>query len=267
MAALMSGRLADGALGAASGLFRAVLDLVLPPRCLSCGIPVTEPGTLCGSCWTALTFISAPNCAACGVPFVFEVPDETLCGQCQRRRPRYDRARAVLRYDSASRDLVIAFKHGDRTDSAPTFAAWLHRAAGDLLDGGPVLVPVPLHPARLRARRYNQSALMTAGLARISGLDWSADGLVRTRRTRSQGRLGRDERRRNVGGAFALTERGRDTVAGRAVVLIDDVLTTGATVEACARPLLAGGAASVVVLTLARVTSVGATAARGEIIA
>ena len=247
------------------GLGKAALDMVLPPRCLSCGIPVAEIGTLCGHCWTGLTFISAPRCLICGVPFVYEVPEETLCGQCRRRPPGYDRARAVLRYDAASRGLVIAFKHADRTDAAPTFAAWLHHAAGDMLDGGPLLMPVPLHPARLRARRYNQSALMAARLARIARLDWSADGLVRTRPTRSQGRLGADERRRNVGGAFALSAAGRAAVAGRRVVLIDDVLTTGATVEACARPLRAGGAEAVDVLTLTRVSSQGAIDARREI--
>ncbi len=246
------------------GLGKAALDMVLPPRCLSCGAPVAETGTLCGQCWAGLTFISAPRCLICGIPFVYELPDETLCGQCQRRPPRYDRARAVLRYDVASRGLVIAFKHADRTDAAPTFAAWLQRAAGDILDDGPLLMPVPLHPARLRARRYNQSALLAARLARIAGLDWSADGLVRTRRTRSQGRLGADERRRNVRGAFALSGAGRAAAAGRRVVLIDDVLTTGATVEACARPLRAGGAEAVDVLTLTRVTALGATDAMGE---
>lgn len=248
-------------------LGKAALDMVLPPRCLSCGLPVTEIGTLCGPCWKGLTFLSAPCCLTCGIPFVYEVPEETLCGQCQRRPPRYDRARAVLRYDAASRRLVIAFKYADRTDAAPVFAAWLHRAADGMLDGRPLLMPVPLHRARLRARRYNQAALMTARLARIAQLDWSADGLVRTRRTRSQGRLGADERRRNVGGAFALSAAGRAAVPGRRVVLIDDVLTTGATVEACARPLRAGGAQAVDVLTLTRVATQGAIDAGREMAA
>ena len=190
----------------ARGLGRATLDLVLPPRCLSCGIPVAELGT--------------------------------LCGQCQPRPPRYDRARAVLFYDAALRDLAIDFKHGDRTDSTPTFGSWLH-------------------PAWLRVRRFNQSALMAAGLAKIAGLEWTADGLDRTRRTRSQGRRGGDERRRNVRGAFALTERDRSQVAGCKMVVIDDVLTTGATVADFAHPLQAGGADTVDVLTLARVNSPG----------
>ncbi len=234
---------------------RALIDLILPPRCLSCGIPVTDPGTLCGTCWPALTFIGTPFCATCGVPFAFEVPGETTCADCLRRPPRYDRARSVLRYDDASRDLVLAFKHGDRTDSAPLFGRWLANAAGDLLDGAPLLVPVPLHPSRLFARRYNQSALLCASLARIAGLEWSADGLARRRRTRSQGRLSPTERRRNVGGAFAVSPSGRETVAGRRAVLVDDVLTTGATAEACARALRRAGADSVDVLTLARVTT------------
>ncbi len=234
---------------------RALIDLILPPRCLSCGIPVSDQGTLCGVCWPALTFIGAPLCATCGVPFAFEVPGETVCADCLRNPPRYDRARSVLRYDDASRDLVLAFKHGDRTDSAPPFGRWLANAAGELLDGAPLLVPVPLHPSRLFARRYNQSALLCASLARTAGLEWSADGLARTRRTRSQGPLSPAERRRNVGGAFAVTPSGGKVVAGRRVVLVDDVLTTGATAEACARALLRAGADGVDVLTLARVAT------------
>ncbi len=252
----------SGAAGVPAAAVRTLIDLILPPRCLACGIPVIDPETLCAGCWQELTFISAPFCAVCGDPFVYAAPDDTVCADCLRRPPRYDRARSALRYDEASRDLVLAFKHGDRTDSAPAFARWLANAAGGLLDGAPLLVPVPLHRTRLFARRYNQSALLTARLARITGRDWLAVGLARHRRTRSQGRLGPAERRRNVGRAFAVTASGRAAIAGRRVVLVDDVLTTGATVEACAGALRRAGARGVDVLTLARVATAGG-ASRG----
>lgn len=138
----------------------AVLDAVLPARCLGCGIGVDRQGTLCHSCWGGLTFITAPQCAICGHPFEHELGTGALCGACMRQRPRFDRARAVLRYDDASRPLILRFKHGDRTDAAPAFGRWLARAGDELLAQADVLAPVPLHWTRLFARRFNQAALL-----------------------------------------------------------------------------------------------------------
>ena len=230
---------------------RLVLDALLPPRCLGCGTLVEEPGTLCGRCWRGIDFLAPPCCAACGHPFEYALPDTTLCAACMWRRPAYDRARAVFRYDAASRGLVLGFKHGDRTYAAPAFARWLARAGAVPLRDTAVIVPVPLHRWRLFRRRYNQSALLAQALGRLTGIEVAPDMLVRRRNTRSQARLDPPARRRNVQGAFAL--RPAADVDGRRVLLIDDVLTTGATVEACARSLRRGGAAAVDVLTLARV--------------
>ncbi|MGH6953674.1 MAG: ComF family protein, partial [Alphaproteobacteria bacterium] len=194
------------------------LRALLPPQCMRCGELVDSPGTLCGACWSALSFLGPPQCQACGYPFEFDsgarIPDDTLCGQCLGRRPIYGRARAVLRYDDSSRPLVLAFKHGDRTDAAPAFGRMLVRAGAEILAGADLVVPVPLHWTRLFRRRYNQAALLAHAVARASGVPAGPDLLVRVRRTPSQGRLAPPERRRNVRGAFAVRRGGRTLVEG-----------------------------------------------------
>ncbi|WP_431855751.1 ComF family protein [Azospirillum sp.] len=229
----------------------AALDALLPPRCLSCGGAVDRQGGLCGPCWSTLTFIAPPACACCGLPFEYAVEGETLCGACIASPPPFARARSVLVYDDASRPLLLGFKHGDRTHAAKPFGVWLARAGAELLADADLLAPVPLHRWRLFLRRYNQAALLAREAGRTSGVAVVPDLLVRRRRTRSQGGLDRTGRQRNVAGAFALRRPG--SVEGKRVVLVDDVLTTGATVGECARVLRRAGAAQVDVLTLARV--------------
>jgi len=218
---------------------RAVVDGVLPPRCLACGETIEEPDALCGRCWGGITFFTAPWCVVCGLPFAHPMGADALCGACARQQPSWDRARAVFRYDKNSRRLVLGMKHGDRT----------HLAGADLL------VPVPLHWARLFQRRYNQAALLAQAVRSAGGPPVAADWLARRRRTPAQGHLGPAARERNVRGAFAM--RAGRSVAGKRVVIIDDVMTTGATVEECARVLKRAGAVSVGVLTLARALRIG----------
>lgn len=236
-------------------LMRRVLDAVLPPLCLSCGVVVAEPGSLCPQCWGGMGFLSAPLCHACGHPFDVDPggAGDMLCGPCLAKPPSWNRARAVLRYDDASKPLILRFKHADRLEGAPAFARWMARAGAEMLADAEILVPVPLHRWRLLARRYNQAALLALALGRQCGVAVAPDALVRLRRTLSQGHMDREQRRRNVAGAFALPERRKALVAGKRVVLIDDVLTTGATLGECARVLLKTGAARVDVLTLGRV--------------
>ena len=235
---------------------RTALDAVLPPRCLSCGIVVEDAGTLCGTCWTGLTILSPPCCACCGFPFPYAVSDGTLCVSCSQARPVFDRARAVFRYDDASRPLVLGFKHADETHAAPAYGRWLARAGSELIAEADLIAPVPLHRWRLLMRRYNQSALLAAVVARIGGRRLAVDLLVRRRHTPRQGRLSRLGRHRNVRGAFALHPSWQDELPGKRVLLVDDVLTTGATVEECGRVLRRHGAVGVDVLTLARVVRV-----------
>jgi ComF family protein len=234
---------------------RAVIDAVLPPRCLACGATVGEPDALCGTCWSAMTFFAPPWCAACGLPFPHPMGEGAVCAECARGRASWQRARAVLRYDKHSRRLVLALKHGDRTHITRALGRWMHRAGAEMLAGADLLVPVPLHWTRLWTRRYNQAALLAHAIHRAGGPPVAPDWLVRRRRTPSQGRLGPLARARNVGGAFTL--KARRSVRGKRLVLIDDVLTTGATVEECARVLRRGGAAFVGVLTLARAVRAG----------
>jgi ComF family protein len=232
---------------------RFLLDALLPPRCIGCGALVRDPGALCAGCWTGLSFLAEPLCGRCGVPFEYAVAEESLCGRCLAEPPAYGRARAAVVYDEASRPLVLRFKHGDELHAAPLYATWLARAGASLLAEADLLVPVPLHRWRLLARRYNQSAVLATAVARISGRPVAVDALLRVRRTPSQGTLGRAARERNVAGAFRVRPGAADRVKGRRILLIDDVLTSWATVNACTRALRRSGAAAVDVLTVARV--------------
>src|SRR5687767_10868981 len=190
----------------------------------------------------------------------------SLCGACIADRPRFDRARAALVYDDASRDLILRFKHADRIDGAATFAGWMARAGAELIAAADVIAPVPLHRWRLVRRRYNQAAVLANAIAAHANAAHANAGargklavpdlLVRRRATASQGHLGRSQRHRNVAGAFAVHPGRGQVAAGARILLIDDVLTTGATAEACARILRSAGAVAVDLLVLARVVRV-----------
>jgi ComF family protein len=232
---------------------RMAVDAVLPPLCLSCGSLVSEPGALCPECWGKVGFLAAPLCQCCGTPFEVELGPDALCGRCMDEPPVWRKARAVFRYEEASKPLVLRFKHADRIEGAPAFARWMARAGADLLAEADLLVPVPLHPLRLLARRYNQAAVLANALGKLAGRRVEPDALIRKRRTPVQGQLTREERRRNVKGAFAVRPRRLAALQGKTILLIDDVLTTGATAGECARVLTKAGAASVDVLTLGRV--------------
>ncbi len=231
-----------------------LVDSMLPPRCINCRALVDRETALCTDCWPLVDFLAPPVCLCCGFPFEYDPgPADTLCAACTARRPVFDRARAVLVYGELSRRLVLDFKHGDRTWPAPAFGRWLARAGAELVAEADLAVPVPLHRSRLYARRYNQAAMMALALGRETGLAVQPDLLTRRRPTPSQGRLSPSARRRNVRGAFAVRPGCAASAEARRVLLIDDVLTTGATAEECARTLLRAGAAAVDVLTLARV--------------
>lgn len=228
----------------------AVVDFLLPPLCLKCEQPVAQNQALCAMCWTQLHFVSVPLCACCGAPFDLPVDEGSLCGACLAEAPVFAKARSALIYDDASRDMILRFKHGDRLHPAPALAGWMVQAGRELWGQADLIVPVPLHRWRLLARRYNQAAVLALAMGRLTGVKVAVDGLRRVRATGSQGHKGRKERAANVAGAFALKDGAQ--VEGKRIVLVDDVLTSGATVSECAKVLLKGGAAQVSVVTLAR---------------
>ncbi len=232
---------------------RRAIDIVLPPRCLSCGEPVATVGQLCGPCWTGAEFISEPYCRCCGLPLDYDVGPGAVCGECARRAPAFHQARSALRYEGTGRSLVLALKHGDRTETVPALAAWMVRTAGDLIEKGDLVVPVPLHRRRLFDRRFNQSALLAAEIGKLTGTEVGARTLVRRRPTPPQKGLSRQARFRNLQGAISVRDSDRARIVDRRAVLVDDVMTTGATAENCARTLLRAGCREVNVLTVTRV--------------
>jgi ComF family protein len=234
---------------------RAVLDLVLPPLCLTCDRPVDAVGHFCPECFRRTAFVTAPYCATCGKPFpaARRGAGEPVCAACRLHPPPWERARGALRYDAQSQRLVLALKNGDRPDLAAPLAALMARAGAALVEEAELIAPVPLHRRRLLARRYNQAALIAQALGRRYGVPVLPDLLARPRATRRLGHLGAAARAATLAGAITVRPHRAARVAGRRVLLIDDVMTSGATARACAEALLAAGAAAVDVLVAARV--------------
>jgi ComF family protein len=233
--------------------WRFALDVALPPLCPACRGVLGESGGLCAACWSKLSFIAPPYCERLGTPFGYDPGAGVLSTEAVTDPPAFARARAAVRYDDVASALVHALKYGDRLDLAPSMGRWMAQAGRELTAAADALVPVPLHWRRLWARRFNQAAALARVVAQASGVPVLDDALRRRRATRQQVGLARAERATNVQGAFAVPEARHAAVAGRRLVLVDDVLTSGATIDACTRALLRAGAAQVDVLVFARV--------------
>jgi ComF family protein len=240
-----------------SGLTQA-MRVVFPPQCLSCGTGVAEEFSLCPDCWGQTPFITGLACDGCGTPLP-GLSDGTAvhCDDCLTLARPWDRGRAALVYRDAGRQLVLSLKHGDRQDLAVPMAAWMARAARPILLPGMLVAPVPLHWRRFLTRRFNQSALLAERVAGLAGLDHCPDLLQRIRATPSQEGRGRDDRFANMQDAIRVHPRRAGRLAGRDVLIVDDVMTSGATFAAAAEAVRAAGAASVSVLALARVAKDG----------
>lgn len=231
--------------------FKKFIDLLIPFRCIKCGLILEGKESLCPSCWGLIPFITKPYCSCCGLPFEFEIDEGALCGACTHDLPSFATTRSVFAYTSESKDLILKFKHMDTLGSAPLFAKWMARSLPDLKD--PLCIPIPLHWTRLFMRTYNQAALLAQEIAKLKRWAYQHSYLIRKRRTASQGHLTKKERIKNVGTAFEVPETKKRHVQGRTILLVDDVYTTGATLNACTKALLKAGAGEVHAVTLGRV--------------
>ncbi|MGH6854894.1 MAG: ComF family protein [Aestuariivirga sp.] len=234
-------------------LWRGVVDFITPPRCLSCRDPVGEPASLCPACWPSLRQIDDPVCEVMGTPFAYDQGQGALSVIALRDPPPWNRARAAVAFDEASRALVHALKYHDTQEAGLLMGRMMARAGRVLLGDADVLVPVPLHPLRLWQRRFNQSGYLAQRLAMQSGKPWRGDLLARVKATRPQVGLDSRARLKNLRGAFRVEPENHVHIAGRKILLVDDVLTTGATSAACAQALKQAGAAQVDVLIFALV--------------
>jgi ComF family protein len=236
----------------------AVSDVLIPPVCLACRTPLSTHDTICAACWADVKCIHPPVCDRLGIPLPYDpgAPggNPPVSAAAPADPPDYERARAAAHFDGVMRDLMHAFKYADCHDGRRLFGRWLSQAARPLLNDVDLIVPVPLHPHRLRARRFNQSALLAQELAWLSGLPYEPLILKRDRNTASQVGLTRDQRRQNLQGAFSVPPEAANRIHGHNVLLVDDVITTGTTTNACARVLKRAGAARVDVAALGLVT-------------
>ena len=233
----------------------AFTDFVIPPTCLGCNGAVGQVGALCGPCWAQLRFIEQPHCPVLGTPFAYESGSTMMSLRAMADPPVFDHARSAVLYDPVARRIVSSLKFGDRPELAPWMANWMLRISRDLLTPDAMIVPVPLHRRRLLQRRYNQSAELARSIARHTKCRFNPDLLIRIRSTKQQVGLGANERERNVRGAFRVPTQHEIAVRGGHIVLIDDVYTTGATLQACARALRRKGAERIDCLTFAQVAN------------
>ncbi|MFZ1990750.1 MAG: ComF family protein [Alphaproteobacteria bacterium] len=247
------------AANAVAAIAKRGFDVLLPPQCLSCRTLVDQPGLLCAKCFSGAQAIAPPFCRSCGVPLPSASGISGLahvdlsCGRCLTEPPVFTRARSVFVYDDVARRLVHDLKYGDRLEGRASFGAWLARAGGDCATQADFIIPVPLHYIRLVRRRYNQAVVLAKALSQSTRRPLAVDALRRVRPTKSQTGLSADARASNMRGAFQVRKNWVGRIKGAQIVLVDDVMTTGATVNACARALKRAGAADITVLTLARV--------------
>lgn len=235
-------------------LLQSAIRFLYPPQCLACTGETEKEFALCGSCWQETQFISGLVCDACGVPLPGESPHQAIyCDSCLFAPKSWKKGRAAILYGGVGRALILRLKHGDRLDLAGPLSGWMYKSAAPLIACTDIIVPVPLHWRRLFSRRYNQSALLAQGLAARANKPTCPDVLQRCRNTKIQEGMSGKQREKNMSGAISVHPKRRNLIQGRSILLIDDVMTSGATLSACAEALMQNGANTVNVAVLARV--------------
>lgn len=231
--------------------FTKTLDVLYPPKCIRCHILVEKQGSLCSNCWKDIQFIQDPQCKICGHPFQYHIEEEFFCSSCIEKQPSYNKARSVFVYNDSSSYLIKSFKYHDDLTNCNLYAKWLANISKDISPDS-ILIPVPLHPLRLFIRKYNQAALIANSLGSIKKIPVLQDALIRTKYLPSQYKFNTRQRLLNVKGVFNLNKKYIDVLKGKFVVLIDDVITTGATIEECSKVLKKADVSKIFVLTLAK---------------
>jgi ComF family protein len=237
-----------------------LIETIYPPQCIACEAATADPHAFCPTCWSGIRFITRPYCSRLGSPFQHDYGGEMLSPAAIADPPRFDAARAVAIHDGVAREVVSRFKYGERLDLVRAMGRMMAASGAEMLSSADILLPVPMHRLRLFRRRYNQAALLANEIGRITGKSVLVDALERIKRTPQQVGLNRNERRANLAGAFRVSESARARLAGRHVVVIDDVRTTGSTLNACAHILRKAGAARIDALTFTLVPEGGSGA-------
>jgi len=230
---------------------KKAIDIIFPPKCLSCKVYIESDGGLCHKCWEEIDFISSPQCYSCGTPFEIQTSNDNICGKCIATPPKYSMARSVLRYNEKSSKLITNFKYYDSTHACHHFARWLSRTGEDMIADTDIITPVPLHKMRLLTRRYNQCALLCNSLSELTGKVTYNNLLIRHKNTKPQAGLEFNKRINNVKSAFKINPDLIEQINNKNILLIDDVMTTGSTIDSCTKTLLKSGARNVYVLTIA----------------
>lgn len=236
-----------------SNILHHLSVVLFPPKCIKCNKIIDSYGNLCSNCWSSIEFITDPMCKICGVPFEFDMDIDLICGQCAGTKQFFDHAISIFKYDENSKNLIYKFKYNDKTYLSKYFAKWIYKNIHTSINDYQYIVPVPLHRKRMRKRFYNQSSLIASYLAKLSKKTFLPNLLIKNRYDVPQTSLTKKQRLKNVKSSFAINPKLQSKIEGTKILLIDDVYTTGSTLNECSKILKKNGCNQITAVTLARV--------------